>query len=119
MTEPTEAIYSANVERVEMAYLKAKAAGVGRPVVLVLDLDDDFGEGLAASLEARGAALLRAPGLVVFALDGGGTFGAALADAYGVEDLDLLWQLAPDDSSFPTLVFAGGGIANHYRCIPE
>jgi hypothetical protein len=119
MTEPTAAIYHATVEEIELAYVRARDAGVERPVVLVLDLRDDFAAAIATALEARGATLLRAPDLAVFALAGGGMFGDVVRGIASATDLDDIHRLGRDDVTFPCLVFAGGGIAGYYRRIPE
>jgi hypothetical protein len=118
MTEPPDALYHANIERVEMAYLRARAAGVRRPVVLVLDLDDDWGEWLAKGvepLEPEEPAPLRAPGTVVAAVEA--TDGVVI-DAAGDAHLAEFARLAPA-GTFPAVVFAGGGCAGFYRAIPE
>jgi hypothetical protein len=118
VNERTHELYGANVEKIEMAYVRAVGVGVAGPVVLVLDLRDEFAAAIAAGLEARGAGFVRAPDLAVFAVAGGGSFGAVIADVTTAEHLDEFCRLGPA-GTFPCLVFAGGGIEGFYRPIPE
>jgi hypothetical protein len=120
---PAQKLFLANVEKVEMACVRAVAAGVADPVVVVMDLRDEVARSIVAVLGEHGAAIerIRAP-------DEGEPIPTALSVVpFARVDADVIpspegleeFRKGAPAGNFGTLVFARGVLAGFYRPIPE